>query len=445
MDIIWEIVTRYECQLGEKLSQNETLGEEELVQILSNSGTEINESASRVPAQVLRTLNGNYFAAGWDVKMKQKIHIAPLSAEKVHDLFLNSLRYLSTWEDQITPTLAELEDISKATTKLWNLDVNRLQPGVDYQINLQMGKNPYEEGDRAECPLFTFVNENVFQRPTFASFCALLDNYERNVGTSEVVTVEELKEDRTFLEIILRTPVMKYCHRYLVAKNLASQNEEDFIQQLNQLWFSLYGRKCANDSSGFEHVFVGEIKAEKVTGLHNWVRIYQEERANHLNYLGYVKPRSRGCKVLEPHENEQLITIQFEWFGDLKPVGSSFIGVSPEFEIALYTLLFLLGENRVTVKVGPYSVQINSFPFNRDGLVYIGTAFPSTPPLTEDQAAAKIQAVVRGRQARKSDPVEHIKQKERKKKKHQAATKIQSCFRGNYFRQKKYVKKNNQS
>ena len=48
--------------------------------------------------------------------------------------------------------------------------------------------------------------------------------------------------------------------------------------------------------------------------------------------------------ITTPSEHEQLITIQFEWCGELKPESSSFIGVSPTFEIALYSLCFLCGE-----------------------------------------------------------------------------------------------------
>lgn len=39
-----------------------------------------------------------------------------------------------------------------------------------------------------------------------------------------------------------------------------------------------------------------------------------------------------------------LPTQQFEWNGELKDISSSFVGVSPEFEMALYTLLFLLDQ-----------------------------------------------------------------------------------------------------
>lgn len=35
---------------------------------------------------------------------------------------------------------------------------------------------------------------------------------------------------------------------------------------------------------------------------------------------------------------------QFEWNGELKDISSSFVGVSPEFEFALYTLVFLMDQ-----------------------------------------------------------------------------------------------------
>ena len=52
----------------------------------------------------------------------------------------------------------------------------------------------------------------------------------------------------------------------------------EFLSEVHKLWFDLYSRHGRNDSSGFEHVFVGEIKNDEVTGLHNWIQIYLEER-----------------------------------------------------------------------------------------------------------------------------------------------------------------------
>ena len=57
----------------------------------------------------------------------------------------------------------------------------------------------------------------------------------------------------------------------MVAKHLADPDPAKFINQLDDLWFKLYRREAAGDSSGFEHVFVGEIRDGAVIGLHNWL------------------------------------------------------------------------------------------------------------------------------------------------------------------------------
>lgn len=44
----------------------------------------------------------------------------------------------------------------------------------------------------------------------------------------------------------------------------------------------------SQDSSGFEHVFVGETKSgTEVIGFHNWIQFYLQEKHRHLDYKGY--------------------------------------------------------------------------------------------------------------------------------------------------------------
>lgn len=116
--------------------------------------------------------------------------------------------------------------------------------------------------------------------------------------------------------------------------------------------------------------------------MHNWIQLYLEEKKGLLDYRGYINPKRRpGSNGYDlPDEDQQLITIQFEWHECLKAVSSSFIGTSPEFEIALYTLCFYGGPpNDITdiVELGPYVAEITSYKYTHRGITYVGSTFPS--------------------------------------------------------------------
>lgn len=274
----------------------------------------------------------------------------------------------------IEPTEKELSDLSKACNKLWELDLNRLVPGKDYEIDCGEGKKPWQEGDMAQNSLFCWVSEDVFRRPTYARFCDLLDNYNPNQRSSEVVTSEEKHEEMAFVEEISRTAPIKYLHKYLVAKGLVPYHYEGFKKKMKSLWFDLFERSGTYDcSSGFEHVFVGEVKqrqTKEVSGFHNWIAFYLEEAKGRIDYRGYIFPRRRGQI---PASETQLLTIQFTWSGVLKSLSSTLIGVSPEFEIALYTLCFYAGEQDNRIELGPYNVNLKCYRLEGDK---IGSAFP---------------------------------------------------------------------
>ena len=43
------------------------------------------------------------------------------------------------------------------------------------------------------------------------------------------------------------------------------------------------------DSSGFEHVFVGETRGDKeVIGFHNWIQFYLQEKIGNVDYKGFM-------------------------------------------------------------------------------------------------------------------------------------------------------------
>ncbi|XP_005729086.1 poly(U)-specific endoribonuclease-C-like [Pundamilia nyererei] len=272
------------------------------------------------------------------------------------------------------------QDLTKVLNQLWHLDKNRLRPGTDYRISLQ-GKAGYvAQGsnvarDQAKAPLFTYVNEDKLKSiKTYEYFISLLDNYEMSTGVSETVTSEELKENKLFIDAIVETDVMKCAHQYLVKKGKSPSDLGQFKRQLYDIWFRLYhrDRSGGEDSCGFEHVFVGEAKyGKEIMGLHNWVQFYLQEKHDHVDYKGY---KARDNKDT-PDEDDHVLNLQFSWKGLVKPVGGSFIGVSPEFEVALFTIIFFMSTEKMTsvvVKVDEYVLELVVCRHGQS----IGTSYP---------------------------------------------------------------------
>ncbi|CAD7700733.1 unnamed protein product, partial [Ostreobium quekettii] len=237
------------------------------------------------------------------------------------------------------------------------------------------GKNPFGNQDAAADKLFLGVKDDVWQRQTYVIFYNLLDNYERQTGIRETLTPQERQETIAFVNAIMETKPMQYCHNLLVKKGRAPADEGEFKDLLMKLWFYFYRRETDFDSSGFEHVFVGEVKNGKVTGLHNWIQFYIEERKGNIDYRGFIRPRRRGQGVENPDGNERILTVQMEWGDELKPISTIFIGTSPEFEMALYTLCFLAGGEENLIDIEQYDVMIKCYRMGRDR-DQIGTAFP---------------------------------------------------------------------
>ncbi len=74
------------------------------------------------------------------------------------------------------------------------------------------------------------------------AFAALLDNYTPDTDVPEVDTAEEDTEQKQFLNACLQTPLMKEAHRFLVDEGKAPEDEQEFEDFLELLWFEFYSR-----------------------------------------------------------------------------------------------------------------------------------------------------------------------------------------------------------
>ncbi|XP_037703398.1 poly(U)-specific endoribonuclease [Choloepus didactylus] len=269
-------------------------------------------------------------------------------------------------------TKEELQSISE---KIYRADTNKAQK-ADIVLNSQNRIPPSETRDQVDCcpePLFTYVNEKLFSKPTYAAFINLLNNYQRVTGHGEHFSAQQLAEQDTFLREIMKTAVMKELYGFLHHQNRYS-SEQEFISDLKNMWFGLYSRGGEEgDSSGFEHVFSGEIKKGKVTGFHNWIRFYLQEKEGLVDYYSHIYD---GPWDSYP----DVLAMQFNWDGYYKEVGSAFIGSSPEFEFALYSLCFIARPGKVCqLSLGGYPLAIQTYAWDkttyRNGKKYIATAY----------------------------------------------------------------------
>lgn len=65
--------------------------------------------------------------------------------------------------------------------------------------------------------LFTYLQEeNVFLKPTYSTFLALLDNYTPSTSVTESQDAAEWIEIDAFLDAILATDVMNHLYNFLV-------------------------------------------------------------------------------------------------------------------------------------------------------------------------------------------------------------------------------------
>ena len=111
------------------------------------------------------------------------------------------------------------------------------------------------------------------------------------VGKAEKITAEERQEMGDFLDALAATSVFQFAFHWLMAHGKDPRckkvrNMQEFRNLVFDLWFAPYSRSRgkAADSSGFEHVFVGEEKDGNITGLHNWVQYYLEEKKGKIDY-----------------------------------------------------------------------------------------------------------------------------------------------------------------
>ncbi|XP_063813154.1 uridylate-specific endoribonuclease D-like [Pseudophryne corroboree] len=273
---------------------------------------------------------------------------------------------------------ATATEIANLAEQLYAADVNKASTS-DVTLNLQYkatGSQTSSGTDFASQRLYSYVNEGkLFARPTYSRYIALLDNYIKTTGTAESVPSAEIAEQNAFIDEIFKTSVISQLSNFLVSKGYYTSTAS-FKTDLKEMWFGLYTRtKGPLDSSGFEHIFHGEIHNGGISGFHSWVQFYLQEKAGQINYLSYS---AKGPWSGYP----DVYGFQFKWGTYLKTLGSMFIGSSPEFEIGILTLCYVTSPDSLcSVKIGGQTLRIQTYTWANstygNGKRYVASAYPT--------------------------------------------------------------------
>ncbi|CAI9553987.1 unnamed protein product, partial [Staurois parvus] len=271
------------------------------------------------------------------------------------------------------------DEITSLVEQLYSADVNKAVSS-DITLNLQYLASSSQTSsgtDFASQKLFSYVNEaKLFARPTYSRYIALLDNYEKITGTAETVPSGEVTEQNAFIDEVFKTSIFSLLSNFLVSKGYYTSSTTSFKDDLKLMWFGLYTRtKGPLDSSGFEHIFHGEIHKRKISGFHSWVQLYLLEKAGEINYLSYS---TNGPWTNYP----DVYSFQFKWSTYLKSLGSFFVGSSPEFDIAMYTLCYVTRANkRCIIRFNGHSVKIQTYTWANssygNGKRYVASSYPA--------------------------------------------------------------------
>lgn len=139
------------------------------------------------------------------------------------------------------------------------------------------------------------VDAKALEPATIAKMRLLFNNYEEDTTVNEHVTANERKEENDFLDAVMATGVMRQAMLFLQQKGLVTPDPKTHRDLVKELWFTQYSRGMGKiGSSGFEHVFVHEVKNGTIIGFHNWVYVSEEEQAGRFDYKGYMKEQDIG-------------------------------------------------------------------------------------------------------------------------------------------------------
>ncbi|XP_077971891.1 uridylate-specific endoribonuclease-like [Styela clava] len=237
------------------------------------------------------------------------------------------------------------DELHSVTSSLWEY-----RSFVANDLDIQVDR----DGDK----YFSYVNDRVSNHEGFVQLSSIFDNYEQDWETKEPYEYLERKEEVRLINYFVQSKIGNMVYKFLRKKGLAGCGYKwEFRHLLRRMWSFKFKRHgmLEKGSNGLENVFVGETHNGAGIGLNNWYRVYQLEK------FGEIKLQT----INNTESRQRFQRLKYDWNG-ATGVTSIFVGASPEWEFAIYTLCHLTRSDRscwITAKDQdgkPFKVEIKS-------------------------------------------------------------------------------------
>ncbi|CAD5229362.1 unnamed protein product [Bursaphelenchus okinawaensis] len=280
---------------------------------------------------------------------------------------------------------ADIKDIAQKMRDSDTEKPNFCEFYIDYQGHYDGG-----ESDYASQSLTKWIRPQVLQQPSYKALLDLVPYFNPQTGVAEDASPAKVTKQRAFIMAVFNSGPFKQLIDVLRKSNHPFAKSPDTLKQaMYDMWFGTFSRaRGKQDSSAFEHVFLGEAKNGEVSGMHNWVVINQLENdeKNKLNYRGFIIKRA-----------DIIASANFKWGNLVKPTGSFLMGTSPAFDFSLLSMCFLARRGKGTkceTVIDGCPVNVQSYDLSQNGKDFIGTVYPEPGPSAPTFVLAKFTVVV---------------------------------------------------
>ncbi|KAI5706671.1 hypothetical protein M8J76_009590 [Diaphorina citri] len=227
-------------------------------------------------------------------------------------------------------------------------------------------------------------NKALYNVSTVRALLELFPHFEPDINKYEMNSRRKRKLKKRFLNKVCNTPVMKRLQKFLRKKgDLKTDSLDDYFEHLSNMWFEpfkRYARTQHVSSCGFEHTFLAELSRNgsetRVYGFHNWLYFHYLESLNKsLSYHGYSRRRPIGNNASKTF---LLCNVFLDWQG-CQRIGGFILGISPELEMAIYTLCIMYRTNDpdgCRISLGGSEVVVRAFEYYVKKQRYISSVFP---------------------------------------------------------------------